>query len=511
VIQLLATGTRRRHLAPVAQRIAVVVAAVAVGMLVGIAPTLGAVALSASLLVAVVALKPDWLTLAAVVLLYSNAAVIAHRIHGLPKPVAQTAALLVAVALAHHLGVKRRPLVLPPATPWIVAFLLLHVVGLIGAEDPGIAMENVQDFVTSGLFLYVAFVNVIRDRQLLQRTVWALLIVGALLGGAALHQQVTTNVDNNYLGFAQVREKVSERVAAEDGQGNPMRAEGPIGEKNRFAQLIFALAPFGVLLFVEHPRRLARILAAVMTALIVIGGTLTVSRGGAVALALTLLVLTALRYVPLRHLAIIALGLLFLLSTSPRYQERLATIGNLSELVVEDGAKSEVDGSTMGRLGANAAAFRVFAANPVVGVGPGNFNVHYREEAIEAGFRVREGTRSSHNTVLQILAEYGLLGAIAFFGAAGVTLRELHRARRRCLGRDPVLVALTGGAFGALICYLGAAAFLSYSYVRFYWFLLALASVAAVIAAREPDVDDEQQADAGPDVDDALVVVGHLR
>jgi putative inorganic carbon (hco3(-)) transporter len=469
-----------------ALRAIVLAAAIVVGALVGTSPTLGALLVSVAFLVLIVAVKPDWATIAAVVLLYSNAAVVANRFHGLPQPVAQGAALLVAIALAHHLGVKGRPFIVPAALPWIVAFFVVQMVGLVGASDPGAAVESILDFIVSGLFLYVAFTNAIRSEAVLRQTLWAVLIVAAVLGGIAFHQSATQNWEQQYLGFAQVGEAAIDRIEETPSNEEPTqpRAEGPIGEKNRFGQLLFAAAPIGLMLFVGHPVRSRRWLALGLTGMVLIGAALTISRGGAVAFALTLLLLTSLRYVPVRHLLVALVGILLLLSATPRLMERLSTLGSVGSLVSEDGPSDEVDGSTMGRMGANVAALRVFAAHPIVGVGPGMFNVHYREQAIEAGFRVHSDTRSPHNMILQIMAEYGLLGAIALFGGVAITLRDLHRARRRCVERRPELAAFLGGAFGALICYLAAGVFLSYSYVRFFWFLLAVASAAVTVAAR---------------------------
>jgi putative inorganic carbon (hco3(-)) transporter len=468
-----------------ALRAIVLVAAIVVGALVGTSPTIGALLVSVAFLVLIVAVKPDWATIAAVVLLYSNAAVVANRVHGLPQPVAQGAALLVAIALAHHLGLKGRPFIVPAALPWIVAFLLVQMVGLVGANDPSVAVENILDFLVSGLFLYVAFTNAIRTEAVLRQTLWAVLIVAAALGGIAFHQSATQNWEQDYLGFAQVGAQTIERIEGTPSNEEPTqpRAEGPIGEKNRFGQLLFAAAPIGLMLFVGHPVRSRRLLALGLTGLVLIGAALTISRGGAVAFALTLLLLTSLRYVPLRHLLVALVGILVLLTATPRLMDRLSTLGSVGSFVTDEGPSDEVDGSMMGRMGANVAALRVFAANPLVGVGPGMFNVHYREQAIEAGYKVHRDTRTPHNMIFQVMAEYGLLGAIALFGGLGITLRDLHRARRRCVERRPELAAFLGGAFGALLCYLAAGVFLSYSYVRFFWFLFAVASAAVAVAA----------------------------
>jgi putative inorganic carbon (hco3(-)) transporter len=466
-------------------RLAVFVAAAGAGALVGIEPILGIVAAVMVFLGVLVMVKPDWATYLAVALLYSNAAVIAHRIHGLPKPVAQGAALLVAVALVHHLGVRREPVLLPAALPWVAALLIVQVVGAARALEPGAAIESVQDFLTGGLFLYLAFSNAIRSFKVLRAALWIVLTVGALVGTAGLHQAATERFEDDYLGFAQISEAALERHGGAQEAPNP-RLSGPIGEKNFFAQMMYVLVPIGLMLAVASRRWPPRLTALGLTALTTLGGGLAVSRGGAVGLALGLVVLAGLRYLPFRYVLLVIVGIAILLTSSPRYAERLSSIASAPEAVASDGATGDVDGATMGRLGSNAAAFRVFAGQPILGVGPGMFNLYYREQAIEAGVgKVHQDTRSAHNLPLQIAAEFGIIGFVALFGAVGVTLRDLQRARRRMLETRPELAAMLAGIFGAIVTYLGTGLFLSLAYERYFWFLMALGAAGVSVASQE--------------------------
>jgi putative inorganic carbon (hco3(-)) transporter len=466
-------------------RVAVLLAAAVTGGIVGTRPLVGLVAVGVLLLTGVIMAKPDWATFVAVALLYSNAAVVAHRVHGLPKPVAQAAGLLVALALVHHLGIRRRPFLIPSALPWLGLFVVVQVVGALRATDPWISLESIQDFVTDGLFLFLAFANAIRTRHVLRSSLWIVLGVGALLSAIALHQSVTGQFDSDYAGFAQIGEDALERhrLAADDEAPQP-RLAGPIGDMNFFAQMLFVLVPLGLMLLFGERRWRRRIALVVLVALTSVGGALTVSRGGAVGVALALLVLTTVRYFRWRYVVIVALGIAVLLATSPRYTDRLASIGSVSEALVGAADAGELDQATMGRLGANLAAVRVFAEHPVLGVGPGVFNLHYRDQAIEAGYAVHEGTRSAHNLFLQVAAEYGIVGFAALFGAVGVTLRDLHRARRRIMSRDPELATMLAAVVAALVTYLTTGLFLSLAYERYFWFFMALGAAGISVASR---------------------------
>ena len=57
---------------------------------------------------------------------------------------------------------------------------------------------------TEGLLLYLLVVNAVRSERMLVAIVWVLLAVGAVLAVLSIHQEVTQNFRNEYLGFAQV-------------------------------------------------------------------------------------------------------------------------------------------------------------------------------------------------------------------------------------------------------------------------------------------------------------------
>jgi putative inorganic carbon (hco3(-)) transporter len=479
-------------------RWSLLVLAAAVGGVAGTAPVTAAVLASVVFAGAVMAARPDWAAVMAVAILYSNAAVVAYRVHGLPKAVELAAALLLAVALVHHLVLQRRPVLLPSALPWVAVYLIVQIVGALRATEPAIAMETVQDSITSGLLLYLAFANAIRTRQLLRRSLWTVLIVGALLGVLSIHQSATGSFRDDYLGFAQIKQEAVERHAdgLEEERADP-RLAGPIGEKNYYAQIMFVLVPMGVLLAAGQPNRRRRFGCLVLAGTVMAGGALTTSRGGAIGLVLAFVVLVAIRYLPLRQFVGAAVGVALLLSAVPGYVDRLVSIESVTGVFSDEGG-GEVDVATSGRLGENFAALRVFVQHPVIGVGPGMFAIHYREQAIEGGFFVHEDTRAAHSLVLQLAAEYGVVGAIAVLGAVGVTLRELARARRR-LGRDDrELRAMLAAIFAAIVTYLTTGLFLSLKYERYFWFFLALGAAGAAVAGGTR-AGRQQAATATPD------------
>ena len=144
----------------------------------------------------------------------------------------------------------------------------------------------------------------------------------------------------------------------------------------------------------------------------------------------------------------------------------------------------ELDGAITGRATSMLAAVRVAADYPILGVGPGNFPFYNREYAKVGGFRAQEEDRAAHCLYLHLAAEMGLLGLGAFLAMVAVTLHGLHRVRSTHKRKDPELANLAGGLAMAISAYLLSGFFLHYSFIRFFWLILALACCVPFVADR---------------------------
>jgi O-antigen ligase len=93
----------------------------------------------------------------------------------------------------------------------------------------------------------------------------------------------------------------------------------------------------------------------------------------------------------------------------------------------------------------------MFASNPWLGVGIGNFNAFYPDFALR-GWEYQPG--HAHNVYLNALSETGLIGASAFylfFASQALLLGRAIRSARRVAATRPLWLALTVGAAGAWI------------------------------------------------------------
>jgi O-antigen ligase len=127
------------------------------------------------------------------------------------------------------------------------------------------------------------------------------------------------------------------------------------------------------------------------------------------------------------------------------------------------------------------AGVLIFADHPLIGVGPEMYRRHYPEYARVAGGRVRANTREAHSLPIHIGAEHGALGLGLFAAIFLVTFRDLWRARARSAGLRPDHALLVSGVMLALVTFVTTSVFLHASFIRYQWFLLALAAATARI------------------------------
>lgn len=237
------------------------------------------------------------------------------------------------------------------------------------------------------------------------------------------------------------------------------RANGPLADPNDLAFFLVAAMPFAVV--AAHHRPLAlRWATAACVAVLIVGVFATLSRGAVLAVLVMAVVATALGVLRPRAAIALAAGGAAILATL------WFTHGSLiGQSIAEKDhvASSNVDS----RITAWTMAADMAADNPMLGKGPGGFAAT-AERFIPDGVAVVDET-VVHNMYLDIAAELGLLGLLAFLAAVAYGIRGALRARRapgRKVLADAVLIAFAGT--------LVAAGFLSEQFYLPIWLLIAL-------------------------------------
>lgn len=484
--------TLRAITLPAPLRFAVVPLCLALAALTGVAvavdPVRGSLLICGAVALSAAALFPEVATFVFLVGIYANIPAVVANTYGVPEILAAASVGLLGFPLLRTI-VLREAFV---ATPAMLAVLGYVGVTLLSAALAGFdASERVGIVMTEGLLLFVLVTNAVRSPEGLRRAIWALLLAGALMSLVTIHQAWTGNYESDYSGFAVVEEGFQVGVDDADQAIRQPRAAGPVGEKNRYAQVLLVLLPLGVGR-IKYARGVARRAVAIgATLLIMTAIVLTYSRGGVIAIAVVLAAAALLHFVRLRTLLVGSLVVaISLIAIAPGFVERVASIGGAADLLAETG--DDPEGAIIGRATSNLAAFNVMLDHPILGVGPGLYAPHYSVSyANELGLRHFADPRRAHNLFLEVGAETGILGLGAFLAVLLATAIGLWSARRRWARLDAEYSDLATGLLLALMGYVTAGLFLHLSYERYLWLLLALASAAVWILTPRTATDPE--------------------
>jgi len=145
------------------------------------------------------------------------------------------------------------------------------------------------------------------------------------------------------------------------------------------------------------------------------------------------------------------------------------------------------EGSARQRFAVLQAASRIIRDHPVVGVGFGAY------ELVQYRYNPALGYLDTHNTYLNVLAETGVPGLLLFLGIVISVVRTVRRTRRRASRAFPADAEMLRWLEYALIGYLIAGVFGSFSklaflyvYLGLLWCAARMLETAAVTASTPP-------------------------
>ncbi len=252
--------------------------------------------------------------------------------------------------------------------------------------------------------------------------------------------------------------------------------------------LVAGVALSGALLVAWKNSPGLRLAALAGGAFCLLGIFLTVSRGGVVALSIALLAGIALSgrwrlQVVLATLLVAATTFLYFTTVaSPEDRERISS-STQGEAHVPDG-----------RITIWAIGWRMFQANPITGVGAGNFRESAKDYLLQPGVLARSDQilqstpQVAHNSYLEVLAELGIVGIALFLSIIGFSLVSAIRAAKNFRIRgDPGSEALARGAAVALIGALAADFFISQELNKQLWLLLGFGPALLSLSLRDDE------------------------
>ena len=144
------------------------------------------------------------------------------------------------------------------------------------------------------------------------------------------------------------------------------------------------------------------------------------------------------------------------------------------------------EGSARQRFEIWRVANKIIRENPLTGIGVGAYPqahaVYARGEEFDP---TAAGTRDTHSTYLNVLAETGVPGALAFFGVVLSVAFGAELTRRRCKRRAPRLALPLFFLEAGLLAFLAAAVFDSFVSSSFLYLHLALLWATAELTRQE--------------------------
>ena len=303
------------------------------------------------------------------------------------------------VFFAVRLAVARRPkLVLPPAF-WAATLFMAYAVGRYWYADVEYVARQELIRVAICYLVFAMVTTSLSGQRSVRVLVYAMILLATLEAAYGIYQWSAK--PGTVLGFPQHAQYVA-------------RGSGTLFNPNHLAGLVGLALPMAlaVAMFSKEAHWL-RILVAYSAGVMALGIFATLSRGGIVAAAVALVVLGGITVWVIRKRWVVVAGLLLVLlvgvfaakmpdSLRQRFSELTPFVGKDAK----DTREMIWD-----------AAIGVWKQDPWLGAGPDHFDVRFREHR---DLWLQTRPRRAHNDYLQLLADWGVAGALGvvfFLGA----------------------------------------------------------------------------------------------
>jgi len=379
-----------------------------------------------------------------------------------PLHLAEVSAIFGLIAMA--IGRLSRGLPITRITPELIGVVALGGVIILTAPFSiwtGGAISTFTELYVKVILIFLLLVNVLIWPRRVEQVTWLIVLA------------------TGYIAFRAVFDYARGINLVENG-----RVRGAIGgmfqNSNDLALNMVAILPLA-LSFVFRPVSLVkRGIAAACTGLMFMTIVASQSRSGSLGLGAALIVMAVLTL--RRKPGLVAAGVIVAILAVPMlpdsYWNRLASITN---------AEKDATGSREARSVLLRESYDAFLAHPLTGVGAGQFKNYQPDGRVEAW-------HESHNAILQVAAELGILGVVVFvfllFRAlyAPMQTRQLlkrfsgGRRRRRDpahrplpAGEEDFLAAHAAAMSAALMGWFVCSLFASVAYHWTLYYLMALA------------------------------------
>lgn len=396
--------------------------------------------------------------------------------NGYPGIIKPLVVVVVITIAARYIYFEKAPSV-RSKTGRIEAFLLLYFVvyaaSFIMASDQDRAAFIILDVAKDIIVIY-CILFALRTPDALKRSIWVVILVTFALAFLGVYQLLTGNYLQDFFGLAMVK------MDSFSGSTTP-RLGGPINAPNMWGQTIVAVIALVIFRIIHERRTIVKLFAVMILGVLLYATLNTYSRGAYLALIVIVLLIFIVfedRFNPMIVMAVIGLMMLAIPLMPANYMERLQSL-----LVLTSSDENSIyeDSSFRGRSSELLTGLSMFKSSPLLGIGAGNYKISYQKFSQVIGIETRAEPRDPHSLYVQLLAENGVLGFLAFIGVVASLFSGLAKAKKSIeympslqQSWSPWISSLQV----SLIGYLFAATFLHGAYIRYFWILYGLGIVA---------------------------------
>lgn len=435
----------------------------------------GALAVAAAVAAAV--FRPEWALVALITLVTLRLAEIAGDFYGVPQATIPVVAAVVGVLAMRFFVWGERPTGWVPAAIAIGCVATAAMVSVVNAEYPASSFDQIIEFGKSAV-VFVLVVVLISSARDFRVAIWSLIALGGLMASLSVFQYLTGSFDQSFFGLAQARYM---NIAFDY---NDFRITGPFGDPNFYGQALVPIFAIALERAWHESRTMPRVVAAIAASMSLLAIVFTLSRGALLAIVVVGVAAFFTLRPSVRATAIGGLALAALIVLLPADYVTRAT----ALFSTDQSAELSTDPSVNQRTSILASGLLMFADYPVAGVGIGNFPDRYLEYAADVGIEQQRTKIEPHSFYVEIAAETGVVGLLAW-GVVGVVGFETVRSARRRLaaaGETDLNQMVTAFAVG-LVGFFTAALFLHLAYARYMWVLLAIVFALPKVVASAVD------------------------
>jgi hypothetical protein len=390
--------------------------------------------------------------------------------NGLPSVIKPLVALVAVTLIARYINAA----IVPPdraktrsIESYLFFFLMVTAFSYLPAENKDRALEAILDLAKDIAIVYIILFT-LRSPETWKQSAWVIMGITAIMCLLGAYQVITGNYAQNFFGLANVVDDVG-------SYSTTHRISGPINEPNIWGQVVAAVTPLALYRVIHERRMLTKIISVGILGILLFEVLNSYSRGAYIGLGIVFfLALLQMRLSPMAWFAGVA-AVVFVIPFLPSsYMARFETLTLLAPSS-QGGIYSE--GSFRGRASKILTGLSMFADKPLLGVGAGNYPNNYQRYTERVGLELASGERDPHSLYVQLLAEEGILGAIAFVGFSITLLVGLSRARASISHLEEYRdwVPWISAIQLAILSYLITSTFLHGAYLRFFWILAGLA------------------------------------